>query len=68
MVGIVAGNGLGLWNESSPGLGLGSNQRLGQAGGMANVNLANGNLVLQFQDETLSGTGADLQALRTYNR
>jgi YD repeat-containing protein len=70
MVAVVAGNGLGLFNTSlntvgnSALLGLGA---LGQAGGRSYVNAATGNLVLQFQDEQLSGRGLDLLHLRTYN-
>jgi len=70
MVAVVAGNGLGLFNASSTilgnrgmlGLGL-----LGQSGGRSYVNAATGNLVLQFQDEQLSGRAADLLPVRTYN-
>lgn len=70
MVAIVAGNGLGLFNTSlnslggsgSPGQG-----NLGQAGGQALVNISNGNLVLRFTDEQLSGLGQDLLHTRTYN-
>lgn len=68
MVGIVSGNGLGLFNTSQDLLGLASGQtNLGQANGKAYVNAATGNLSVQFLDESLSGTGADLLALRTYN-
>ena len=70
MVAIVAGNGLGLFNTSlnslggsgSPGQG-----NLGQAGGQALVNISNGNLVLRFTDEQLSGLGQELLHTRTYN-
>lgn len=70
MVAVVAGNGLGLFNASNNilggagVLGLGA---LGQAGGRALVNAATGNLILQGLDEQLSGRGADLTLLRTYN-
>ncbi|WP_238175986.1 putative Ig domain-containing protein, partial [Kribbella albertanoniae] len=70
MVAIFAGNGLGLFNASPKVLGpagvhgLGA---LGQAGGTAFVNAANGNLVLKGFDERLSGRGTDLRHLRTYN-
>jgi hypothetical protein len=60
MVGIVTGNGLGLFNTSQDLLGLAIGQTsLGQAGGKAYVNAATGNLSVQFVDESLSGTGAD---------
>src|SRR5262245_22849492 len=68
MVSIVTGNGLGLLNTSGnilgnvPGQGV-----LGQSGGRSYVNAASGNLILQFQDEQLSGRGADITQLRTYN-
>jgi hypothetical protein len=68
MVGIVAGSGLGLLNTSL--------NIIGEAGvmgqslfgsGHAFVNAVSGNLVLQMDDEQLSGRGLDLRALRTYN-
>jgi YD repeat-containing protein len=68
MVAIVAGSGLGLFNTSMDiasavwGQGV-----LGQAGGRFYVNAATGNLVMQVQDEQLSGRGLDLRQLRTYN-
>ena len=70
MVAVVSGNGLGLFNTSlnvlggSGVLGLGM---LGQFGGRAYVNAVNGNLVMQVQDEQVSGRGLDLLQLRTYN-
>jgi YD repeat-containing protein len=68
MVGIVSGNGLGLFNTSQDLLGLAIGQtNLGQAGGKAYVNAATGNLSVQFLDESLSGSGTDILALRTYN-
>src|SRR5882724_4372703 len=70
MVAIVAGNGLGLFNTSANILGGASilgQGGLGQSGGRSYVNAASGNLVLQFQDEQLSGRGLDLLDLRTYN-
>src|SRR5882724_905819 len=70
MVAVVAGNGLGLFNTSLNVLGtagvLGQGV-LGQSGGRSYVNAASGNLVLQFNDEQLSGRGLDLMQLRTYN-
>jgi YD repeat-containing protein len=68
MVAIVAGNGLGLFNASLNSLGGAVGQgSLGQSGGQALVNAHNGNLILQFTDEQLSGLGRDLLHLRTYN-
>lgn len=70
MVALVTGTGLGLLDTSAyqlKGAGVAGNGKLGLANGTATVNLATGNLILQFLDETLSGTGADLQHLRTYN-
>ncbi|MCE0461012.1 scabin-related ADP-ribosyltransferase [Pseudomonas uvaldensis] len=68
MVAIVAGNGLGLFNTSLNSLGgVGGQGNLGQAGGQALVNVSNGNLVLRFTDEQLSGLGQDLLHTRTYN-
>lgn len=62
MVGIVSGNGLGLFNASRNILG-----GFGSPQGGAQVNLSNGNLVIQGLDRSLSGLGLDLSALRTYN-
>ncbi|WP_339488784.1 LysM peptidoglycan-binding domain-containing protein [Pseudomonas rhizophila] len=67
MVAIVAGNGLGLFNASVNSLGGSGQGNLGQAGGQALVNVSNGNLVLRFTDEQLSGLGQDLLHTRTYN-
>lgn len=71
MVAIVAGNGLGLFNTSLNTLGgagtFGQDGSLGQAGGSAYVNVATGNLILQYTDEQMSGLGDDLYQLRTYN-
>src|SRR3569833_2968930 len=70
MVAVVTGNGLGLYNASNNILGsTGKTGQalLGQAGVGGYVNAATGNLLLQSQDENLSGRGADLQLLRTYN-
>ena len=68
MVGIISGNGLGLFNSSLDVLGLAEGQTgIGQANGKAYANIATGNLSVQFLDESLAGTGADLFALRTYN-
>jgi len=71
MVAVVAGNGLGLFNTSLNILGAAAGSfgqgTLGQAGGKAWVNASNGNLVLRFTDEQLSGLGQDLFHTRTYN-
>jgi YD repeat-containing protein len=70
MVAVVAGNGLGLFNASSSILGdpgTWGQSALGQAHNRLFVNAATGNLVLQAQDEQLSGRGTDLRQLRTYN-
>ena len=70
MTAIVAGQGLGLINTS---LGLlGGQGQLGEAthGSDATkvfVNAANGNLVVQQQDERLIGRGPDIGVVRTYN-
>jgi YD repeat-containing protein len=70
MVALVAGNGLGLFNASLNSLGgagvLGQGT-IGQAGGQSLVNVSNGNLVMRFTDEQLSGLGQDLFHTRTYN-
>ncbi|MDP1776772.1 MAG: RHS repeat protein, partial [Moraxellaceae bacterium] len=70
MVAIVAGNGLGLFNtslNSLGGAGVFGQGTLGQAGGQGYVNASNGNLILQFNDEQLSGRSQSLLHLRTYN-
>lgn len=69
MVGIISSSGLGLLDSSADRLGTtqGLSTSLGQAHGSAIVNIATGNLSVQFVDETVSGTGIDLSALRTYN-
>lgn len=67
MVAIVAGNGLGLFNTALNSLGGAGQGSLGQAGGQALVNISNGNLILRFTDEQLSGLGLDLLHTRTYN-
>ena len=68
MVAVVAASGLGLLESSLNIAGAaGGGTQLGQAGGSAYVNAASGNLILQFLDEQMSGTGADMRQLRTYN-
>ena len=67
---VTTGASLGLFNSSANVLGaagmLGQGW-LGQALQRSYVNAVTGNLVLQAQDEQLSGRGADLFQLRTYN-
>ena len=70
MVAIIAGSGLGLFESSATqlkGAGVLGQNGLGRSGGHASVNITNGNLLLQFTDETLSGSGADIRASRSYN-
>ncbi len=71
MTGIVSAAGLGLFNSSlatlgARGAGLGT-AGIGSAREGAFVNIANGNLVLQRQDDQLVAQGLDLSVLRTYN-
>jgi YD repeat-containing protein len=70
MVAIVTGAGVGLQRDSAAALGaqgqLGT-ALLGQAGNRVTVNAANGNLVIQSQDEMLIGTGLDDIITNTYN-
>lgn len=70
MVAIVSGNNLGLSLTSLAALGqwgsAGSASQ-GRNGEAAYVNVANGNLVLQDQDDRLVGRGQDVVAVRTYN-
>src|SRR5688500_466575 len=70
MVAIVTSEGLGLFNSSARilgGAGLLGQSAFGQAGGQSYVNAANGNLIVQFADEVLSGVGGDVRQVRTYN-
>ena len=69
MVAIVSGSSLGL---SLTSLATGQNAlagsaALGRGGQQVLVNSANGNLILQQNDDHLASTGLDLFALRTYN-
>ena len=70
MVAIVTGAGLGLLKDSAAALGaqgqLGTTT-LGQAADKVTVNAANGNLVIQSQDEMLIGVGLDDVVTNTYN-
>ena len=70
MVTVVAGSGLGLFNTNLNqlnGVGAIGNGQLGRTQGSSFVNVATGNLLLQFNDQTLSARGADIRQLRTYN-
>ncbi|MGH8049201.1 MAG: DUF6531 domain-containing protein, partial [Arenimonas sp.] len=69
MVAVVSGNGLGLFNTSLTALGgsQGGPAGLGGRAGSQVVNITNGNLILQDQDETLSVRGFSTSVLRTYN-
>ncbi|MET4726717.1 YD repeat-containing protein [Lysobacter enzymogenes] len=68
MAAVISGNGLGLFNGSFSqlGQGLGSG-RLGQGRDSQYVNIANGNLVLRSQDESLVFRGLSVGQVRTYN-
>jgi large repetitive protein len=66
MVAVFTGNGLGLFNASLAGAGAGS-ARNGQGTDRQYVNVANGNLVFQSQDEQLLFRGTALGSARTYN-
>ncbi|MEJ7806795.1 MAG: hypothetical protein WKG03_12860, partial [Telluria sp.] len=70
MVAIVSGNGAGLLNASAGT--LGQNGIFGTAAGgnskeAAYVNIANGNLSLQDQDDFIASLGANVALTRTYN-
>jgi YD repeat-containing protein len=70
MVAIVSGNNLGLSLTSLAALGQSNASGAasqGRNGGSAYVNIANGNLVLQDQDDRLVGRGLEVVAVRTYN-
>ncbi|HEY4146089.1 MAG TPA: DUF6531 domain-containing protein, partial [Pinirhizobacter sp.] len=69
MVAVIAGNGLGLDNTSLQKLGgsSGGSAQVGQGNAAGYVNLANGNLVLQGNDQGLVFAGTQLSFTRTYN-
>src|SRR5687768_762649 len=69
MVAIVSGNSLGLSLSSfaTGQNGMTGSAALGRNGQQIYVNSANGNLVLQRQDDRLLSTGLDVFAVRTYN-
>ncbi|PWB29856.1 hypothetical protein DCO49_00360 [Stenotrophomonas sp. SPM] len=66
MVAVFTGNGLGLFNAGLSGTGTGS-ARNGQGTDRQYVNVANGNLVFQSQDEQLLFRGISIGNVRTYN-
>ncbi|MBX9644434.1 MAG: hypothetical protein K2W91_10090, partial [Novosphingobium sp.] len=70
MVAIVSGAGLGLQGTSTGAIGasgqLGS-ASLGRAAQGVTVNAANGNLIIQTQDEFLTGRGPDAAFVSSYN-
>jgi YD repeat-containing protein len=70
MVAIVSGNGTGLLNTSASVLGQGGlfgSATTGSSKEGAYVNVANGNLVLQDQDDFIAASGVNLALTRTYN-
>ncbi|MDK2125911.1 LysM peptidoglycan-binding domain-containing protein [Parachitinimonas caeni] len=69
MVAIVAGRDTGLFSGSAIAqIGAGQQSGVqGRSGESVAVNVTNGNLVLQRQDELLSGRGLDATLVRTYN-
>lgn len=70
MVAIVAGQSLGLGQTSARTLGSGGvlgNPAAGYLGSSFFVNAASGNVVIQNQDEILTGVGQDMVLSRTYN-
>ncbi len=70
MVAFVSGNGLGLFNSSLAMLGTrgsAGDASTGRSGEQTYVNVANGNLIIQRQDELLVGQGLDAGLTRTYN-
>jgi YD repeat-containing protein len=69
MAAVISGNGLGLGNTSLNQLGqlFGGQATTGQGKVNQYLNIANGNLILQNQDEGLIFDGIPLNVLRTYN-
>jgi YD repeat-containing protein len=69
MVAVISGNGLGLFNSSLAHTGrlYGGAAGLGQGNHSAMVNIANGNLLLAGNDESVNTHGFNLNVLRTYN-
>lgn len=69
MVAVISGNGLGLFNSSLAQTGRlhGGAAGLGQGNHSAMVNIANGNLLLAGNDESIDVNRFSLNILRTYN-
>lgn len=71
MVAFVTGSGLGLQNTSLKLMGsdqaAAGNPNTGRALEQVYVNAANGNLIIQRQDDLLVSAGIDMVSLRTYN-
>jgi YD repeat-containing protein len=67
MVALVAGNSLGLNLTSLGTRGVAGNAALGRGTHRVTVNVANGNLVIQNQDDALAGPGLWSTSQRTYN-
>ncbi|MFC4314275.1 DUF6531 domain-containing protein, partial [Steroidobacter flavus] len=70
MVAVVSGSGLGLFGSSVAalgGVGATGNSGLGRGTDRVFVNSVTGNLVVQSQDERLSGFAQDISLVRTYN-
>ncbi|MFC4312678.1 DUF6531 domain-containing protein [Steroidobacter flavus] len=70
MVAVVSSAGLGLFGSSVSalgGIGASGNGAVGRGNDRVYVNTANGNLIIQSQDEHLSSLGLDLNLVRTYN-
>ena len=70
MVAAISGQGLGLYNTSATNLngqGTDGTAAQGRTGEQIYVNTANGNLVLQDDDEMLSAEGLNVSIVRTYN-
>jgi len=67
MVALVAGDSPGLNLTSLATLGVAGNAALGRGTARLTVNVANGNLMLQNQDDILAGPGRWSVSQRTYN-
>ncbi|KRB81813.1 hypothetical protein [Duganella sp. Root198D2] len=70
MVAIVSGNGAGILNTSAGTLGQGGvfgNAANGNSKDSVYINIANGNLLLQDQDDCIVARGVDSEIVRTYN-
>ena len=70
MVAAISGQGLGPYNTSATNLngqGTDGTAAQGRTGEQIYVNTANGNLVLQDEDELLSAEGLNVSIVRTYN-